>query len=124
MGHFSRLVKPLLMNPFFAEAGLWWEAGAYRRVALTLKQSVVGRDLAIKLPSQYAPKALSVRNVAHADTWYHTDENSVVEDLALSDMGETPVAFAQVGSGRLGYVGDVNAEEGSDAIIIAMCGLL
>ncbi len=124
MGQFSSFVKPLLMKPFFAKAGLWWEAGAYRRVTLMLKQRVVGRDLAMKLPLQYAPKPLSARNVAHADAWYHTDENSVVEDLALDNMGETPVAFAHVGSGWLGYVGDVNAEEDSDDIILAMCGLL
>jgi len=78
----------------------------------------------VKLPSRYGPKAQSVQNVAHADIWYHTDEISAVEDLGLDDMGETPVAFARTGNGRLGYVGDVNGEENSDSIVLAMCGIL
>lgn len=32
------------------------------------------------------------------------------------------VALAKIGNGKLGYVGDVNGEEGSDAVVLAMCG--
>ncbi|KAK0717701.1 hypothetical protein B0T26DRAFT_645480, partial [Lasiosphaeria miniovina] len=125
MGDFSSFVKPLLMKQFFAKAGLFWNQSSYRRAALALKPSTMGPDLAVKLPSWYGPKAVSVQNnVAHGDIWYHADEISAVKDLGLDDMGETPVAFARVGNGRLGYVGDVNAEEDSDTIILAMCGVL
>jgi hypothetical protein len=39
------------------------------------------------------------------------------------DMEQTPVAYKKVGKGRVAYVGDVNAEEGSARVILAMCGL-
>lgn len=84
---------------------------------------MVGQDMALKLPLRYGPEALNVKNVAHADTWYYTDENSAVQDLGLDDMGETLVAFIRIGIGRLGYIGDVNAEEDSDSIILGMFGL-
>ncbi|KAK3369417.1 hypothetical protein B0T24DRAFT_632538 [Lasiosphaeria ovina] len=124
MGDFSSFVKPLLVKQFFAKAGLWWDTGSYRRATLALKPSIMGPDLAVKLPRRYGPKALNVQNVAHGDIWYHTDEISAVKDLGLDDIGETPVAFARIGNGRLGYVGDVNAEEDSGTIILAMCGVL
>lgn len=97
MGDLSSFAKPLRIKAFFAKAGLWWEGGSYRRAVLTPKPSVVGRDLAPRLPLRYGPKALNVKNVTHADTWYQTDENLAVEDLGLDDMGETLVAFARIG---------------------------
>ncbi|KAK4118040.1 hypothetical protein N657DRAFT_443257 [Parathielavia appendiculata] len=128
MGHFPSYIKPASIKPFFAKAGLQWEAGSYHRTTLVLNREVVANDLATKLPPQYSQKALFVKNVAPANAWYHTDESSVVESRVFAPtsaniMGETAVAFASVGHGKLGYVGDVNAEEGSDVVILAMCGL-
>lgn len=56
-----------------------------------------------------------------------TDEESVIESAVFPPtsakvLGESPVTFAYVEDGKLGYVG--NAEEGSDYVILAMCGLL
>ena len=39
------------------------------------------------------------------------------------DLLETPVALDPVGSGRLGYVGDVNGEEETDLVILEILGL-
>lgn len=36
-------------------------------------------------------------------------------------MWEAAIAFAQVGDGKVGYVGDVNRERETDAAIVAMC---
>ncbi|KAF4311390.1 hypothetical protein GTA08_BOTSDO13129 [Botryosphaeria dothidea] len=36
---------------------------------------------------------------------------------------QTPAAWAKVGKGWIGYIGDVNGEEATDLIILAMCGL-
>jgi len=133
MGHFPSFVRPNDMKPFFARAGLSWEAGSYHRMTLALNRAsvdaAVGADVAEKLPSSYSQKAVFVRNVAPADTWYKPTEDSVVESVIFysSSSGippETAVALAEVGAGKLGYVGDVNAEEGSNAVILAMCGLL
>jgi len=55
-----------------------------------------------------------VKNVEESAVWY--------AETGFSN--EAAVVFANVGSGKLGYVGDVNAEEGSDVVILAMCGLL
>lgn len=46
--------------------------------------------------------------------WYTESETS----------DEATVVFAKVGLGRLGYIGDVNGEESSDTVVLAMCGLL
>jgi hypothetical protein len=48
----------------------------------------------------------------------------VFASTAVSNMGDTSVALAKVGKGKLGYVGDVNAEDGSDSAVLALCGLL
>ena len=43
---------------------------------------------------------------------------------SVHKLDESPVFLAKVGDGKLGYVGDVNAEEESNLVILAMCGLL
>lgn len=129
MGHFPSFVKPLRIKPFFLKAGLRWERGSYHRTTLVLNRTAVDGSLAAKLPQQYSQKAVYVQNVASEDAWYITDEESVIESAVFPPtsakvLGESPVTFASVGDGKLGYVGDVNAEEGSDYVILAMCGLL
>ncbi|KAL2888495.1 triacylglycerol lipase [Ceratocystis lukuohia] len=128
MGHFSSYVRPLEMKPFFMKAGLPWEAGSYYRTTHFLNRDVVTGDLATKLPPQYSQKALFVKNVESAHALYQTSDDSVVESRVFAPrsakvVGEAAVAFADIGCGKLGYLGDVNAEEESDAVILAMCGL-
>ncbi|KAI1751922.1 hypothetical protein F4782DRAFT_172809 [Xylaria castorea] len=128
MGHFSNFVTPPAMKQFFAKAGVQWESGSYHRTTVVLNQTAVGHSLATTLPPRYSQKALFVNNVAHVDAWYRTDENSVVESMVFAPtstntVGEAPVALTHVGDGKLGYLGDVNAEKDSDAVILAMCGL-
>jgi hypothetical protein len=119
MGHFSSYVNFLDIKPFFAKAGLPWEVGAYLRAKVTLNEDTVGIDLEPSLPECYSQKALFLKNVEDAAAWYYPSEDEVIESL----MTQTPVALAKVGEGKLGYVGDVNKEEGSDAVVLAMCGL-
>lgn len=38
--------------------------------------------------------------------------------------GEAAVALASVGQGKLGYMGDVNAEVESTTVLLGLCGLL
>lgn len=120
MGSFASFVQPLDMKPFFSKAGLPWEAGGYSRTTIVLNRDAVGRNLATQLPREFSQKGLGVKNVASSDIWYRSDD-----DVAMwaNAPGETTVAFANVGQGHLGYVGDVNNEKGSDAAILAMCGL-
>lgn len=39
------------------------------------------------------------------------------------DCTQAPVAFARVGAGRVGYVGDVDDESETGALVLRMCGL-
>ncbi|UNI16723.1 hypothetical protein JDV02_003135 [Purpureocillium takamizusanense] len=128
MGNFPSFVRPDIMKSFFARAGLSWEAGSYHRTTLILNRDAAGFNSATALSPRFSQKALFVRNVANSEAWYKTDECSIVESLVFAPtstntVGETAVALARVGDGNLGYVGDVNIEEGSVAVILAMCGL-
>ncbi|KAK7429437.1 hypothetical protein QQZ08_004029 [Neonectria magnoliae] len=128
MGHFPSFVLPANIEPFFAKAGLPWASGPYHRTTLQLNRDATGYNPAANLASEYSQKALYVKNVALSDSLYVTDEDSRIESSVfgpdkVNTPGETPVAFTRVGNGKLGYLGDVNAEEGSDTVILAMCGL-
>ncbi|KAL6898553.1 ribonuclease H-like protein [Trichoderma evansii] len=128
MGHFPCFVKPLSIKPFFAKAGLEWEQGSYQRTTLVLNPQAVGVDLASKLLPEYSQKAVFLNNVKSLDALYVTNEDSVLESLVFQAdnahvPGESPVLLACVGKGKLGYIGDVNGEDGSEAAVIALCGL-
>jgi hypothetical protein len=129
MGLFPSFVQPDSVKPFFSRAGRPWGVGSYHRATLALNESAVSVANAQKLPQRYSQKAVFVNNVAPEDMWYKTDDNSEVQSMVFPSTsekvaGETAVALAKVGEGKLGYVGDVNAEDGSNAVVLAMCGLL
>ncbi|OAA41342.1 hypothetical protein NOR_05420 [Metarhizium rileyi] len=129
MGLFPSFVQRDSVKPFFSRAGLQWEVGCYHRTTLALNQSAVGVANAQKLPKRYSQKAVFVNNVAPEDMWYKTDDDSVIQSMVFPPTsgqvaGGTAVALAKVGEGKLGYVGDVNAEDGSNAVVLAMCRLL
>ncbi|KAH6649480.1 hypothetical protein F5144DRAFT_607639 [Chaetomium tenue] len=113
-GCFSSMVTQGQFNRFFARLGLPWQRGSYQRESVELRPQVVGDRLAARLPSSYSQKALFVANVESSEVWYAERETS----------NEAAVVFSKVGAGKLGYVGDVNGEEGSEAVVLAMCGLL
>ena len=96
---------------------------------MALNQAAVDVANVQKLPQRYSQKAVFVNNVAPEDMWYKTDDDSEVQSMVFPPTSakvarETAVALAKVGEGKLGYVGDVNAEDGSNAVVLAMCGLL
>ncbi|KAF7301006.1 Triacylglycerol lipase [Mycena indigotica] len=128
MGHFSSFVKPDNIKPFFAKAGLSWERGSYHRTTTTLNRTNAG-PMADKLPASYSQKALSVSKVDPAHVWYASTAESVVESHVFAPTSahtpsEAAVALAVVGDGKLAYLGDVNAEDGSNDAVLAMCGFL
>jgi ribonuclease HI len=113
-GCFSSMVNMGEFNRFFARLGLPWERGSYHRTTVSLRSGVVGDDLVSRLPSAYSVKAVFVENVARSAAWYSSSETS----------NEAAVVFAEVGLGKLGYIGDVNGEKTSEVVVLAMCGLL
>ncbi|KAK4098187.1 hypothetical protein N658DRAFT_561197 [Parathielavia hyrcaniae] len=115
MGCFSNMVNGGQFDRFFARLGLPWTHGcSYQRVTTKLRREAVGDRLADRLPSEYSQKALFVKSLDRSAAWYAEEETST----------EAAVAMAKVGAGKLGYVGDVNGEDGSNAAVLAMCGLL
>ncbi|KAI9696608.1 MAG: hypothetical protein M1836_005627 [Candelina mexicana] len=115
---FSSFVRPNdLTNWFRASWDLPWQSGGYHRT--TLDQA--------GLPENYSQKAVFLKNVTNDTAVYLPSRNSRTESHVFSpeplDCQQTPVVFAEVGEGWLGYIGDVNNESGSQAVVLAMCGL-
>jgi ribonuclease HI len=113
-GCFSSMVSAGQFDRFFARLGLPWERGSYHRMTVSLRPSAVDVQLRSRLPTSYSQKAVFVKNVPPSAAWYAESASS----------GEVAVAFTQVGRGKLGYMGDANGEVESEAVVLAMCGLL
>lgn len=67
-----------------------------------------------RLALRYSQKAVTLSGVPAGDVIYSGQSRG--DD-------DTAVAFGKVGKGYLGYVGDVNAEDESTDVVLAMCGL-
>jgi hypothetical protein len=113
-GYFTCFVNWFDPHGFFRRWDLPWEFASYTRETVYVNLHVQQIDK-VGLPAAYNNKALFLKNVSRNAALYHPLEDH--------NRTETSVAFAAVGKGRLGYVGDVNGEEGTNAIIVAMCGL-
>ena len=63
-------------------------------------------------------------NVLHEDSIYSPSPESRTQSHVFAaepvEQNQTPVAFAKIGDGCVGYIGDVNNETGSQAVILAM----
>jgi hypothetical protein len=80
---------------------------------------------ASELPSEYSQKAVHLTNVNNEAAWYLPTDDSFVESIVPIPgraviPSETPIAFSKLGEGRIGYIGGVNAEEGSSKVVLAM----
>ncbi|KAK0746074.1 hypothetical protein B0T18DRAFT_438143 [Schizothecium vesticola] len=113
-GFFNSMVHVDEFRCFFAKLGLPWTRGSYHRTTVSMRRGVIGDPLASRLPTSYSQKAVFVKNIDRSAAWYAEHESS----------DEAAVAFARVGQGMLGYIGDVNGEEMSTSVVMAMCGLL
>lgn len=129
MGLFSSFTRPPDFGPFFHRAGLPYEHAEYHRTTVILNQdSSVPHVARPFLWSSYSQKAVFLKNVPAADAWYAPNEDSVIESHVfeqdkIRNLDEVPVVFATVENGKLGYVGDVNGEQESHPVVLAMCGL-
>ncbi|OCL03325.1 hypothetical protein AOQ84DRAFT_400730 [Glonium stellatum] len=113
---FSSFISPADMNAFFRRHfDLPWESGDYHRTTLHLKPS-------------YSQKAVFLKNVGQTAALYLPSEQSKTENRVFSaepirGREQTPVAWKRISEGWIGYIGDVNGEEGNDGVILGMCGL-
>jgi len=127
--HFSSFVRPLDLDHWFrASWDLPWQSGDYHRTTVNLNSDCrVPRLNQAGLPEEYSQKAIFLKNVAKDAAVYLPSGNSRVDSAVFPadpvDCEQTPVVFAKIGEGWLGYVGDVNNESESQAVVLAMCGL-
>jgi hypothetical protein len=127
-GHFSGFIRPTDLDRHFRSPwNLPWQFGDYHRTTVYLNQRVQ-QVSKLALPAEYSQKAVFLKNVAPDAALYLPSMDSVTESHVfpsepVKNREQTPVAFTAVEEGWLGYVGDVNAETESDAVILAMCGL-
>ena len=116
---------------FFQRWGLSWDAGDYHRTTVGLNPAGVPHPLSVTaLFPSFSMKALHLKNVSpECSVYYPTPESRIESHVFPPDKirpeqaTQTPAAFAPVGRGFLGYIGDVNGEQGSTRLIIEMCGV-
>lgn len=127
-GVFSSLIRPPDFDRYFEKSwSLPWKYGSYHRTTVHLNTSSFGRPES-GLPLSYSQKAVNVKNIASVSAWYLPGEDSVVESRVfdadpIADKTQAPVVFLKVGKGYLGYTGDVNAEEETAVVVLAMLRL-
>ncbi|KAL7787953.1 hypothetical protein V8C37DRAFT_389147 [Trichoderma ceciliae] len=106
-----------------------WEFGSYHRTTLSLNSQAVSSTLKGILPASYSQKALYIYGMQQCEAWYLPTKDSVVEECVpiprpIADFNESPVVFARCGNGHVGFIGDVQPEEGTILAMLAMMGLL
>lgn len=127
MGLFSSFTRSPNIKTLFSRFDLPWESGSYHRSTFKLNREMTHFEKS-GLAASYSQKALHLANVTYDDAVYLPGDESVIESNVfgprrVTDRTETPAAFAKVGEGKIGYVGDVNNEDETTPMILGMCGL-
>ncbi|KAK0950160.1 hypothetical protein LTR91_025874 [Friedmanniomyces endolithicus] len=80
------------------------------------------------LVPSYSQKALHLANVERGDVVYLPSAASRTRSMVFAphavDTAQTPAVLGACGRGKVGYTGDVNHEEPTNLVVLAMCGLL
>jgi hypothetical protein len=128
--HFPHFTTRDVFDKFFGSAfGLSWLRGDYHRTDFQFNPSstLPANVASASLPAPFSMKVLHVTNarpeekifvpVPEATTQSHVFPPSHV------DQAQAAIVGAKVGDGYVAYVGDVNGEEGSNKVILSLCGL-
>ena len=127
---FSSFVRPPDLNAIFRAFELDWSFGDYHRTTFSLNQASTALgmlgDNAGGLEAAYSMKSVHLKGVPNEAKLNVPTEESQVESLVfpprLVDTVQSPAVYARCGKGRIGFIGDVNKEEGSRRLILAMLG--
>ncbi|KAL2059989.1 hypothetical protein VTL71DRAFT_9811 [Oculimacula yallundae] len=128
--HFPNFVTDVMFeNLFKGSFGLGWKRGNYQRGTFevntfyTLPRGVASSSL----PSAYSMKALHVRDAKLQERIFVPVAGSKTQSMVFApsdvDRSQAAIVGARIGNGYLAYVGDVNGEEESDRVILALCGI-
>ncbi|CZT25083.1 uncharacterized protein RCC_10812 [Ramularia collo-cygni] len=126
-GHFASFASPPNMNAFFAAFSLPWKSGDYHRTEVYLNGSMQQLNHTGLTP-RFSQKALNLANVSGNDALYLPSASSRIQSMVfapelIEDLTQTPAAFGSCGEGKVGYIGDVNWEDETTGVLMAMCGL-
>ncbi|PYH75798.1 hypothetical protein BO82DRAFT_359734 [Aspergillus uvarum CBS 121591] len=127
--HFPNFTPMDKFRRFFEAFGLAWENGDYHRTTFQLNPSALLPESieTASLPRPYSMKALHVKNAKRQEKIFVPIEGAVTQSLVFPpnyvNQAQAAVAGARLGWGYLIYCGDVNGEDGSNQLILALCGV-
>lgn len=129
-GAFSFFMDKDELETFFRVSwGLPWTVGSCHRTTFSQnpRNDLVSRNPS--LPASYSMKALHLGGFKPEMAVYMPTKDSHLESIVfasepITDLSSAPIVFTTIGRGRLGYVGDINSEDSSTSVILAMLDLL
>ena len=128
---FSSFCRPRDMENLFTRFGFQWKSGDYHRTTFALNKdfrALFGDQLHSTLESSYCAKALHVKHVPYKARIYSPTQESRTQSHVFPaghvDKAQSPAVLTRCGKGWFGYLGDVNNEEGSQALLMAMIGAI
>ncbi len=129
--NFSSFCRPPDLNRFLARFGFQWKCGDYQRTTFAVNiafKHIFGASAFSELETSCSMKALHVANVPCDDRIYGPTSMSRTESRVFPaesvDQSQSPAALGRCGEGYLGYLGDVNNEECSQALLMVMISTL
>lgn len=124
---FSGFARPPQLNAFYTRMGLPWRVGDYHRTTFYRNPAftaIFGPQLHTSLEDSYSMKTLHLQHVTPAARIYVPEASSRIQSMVFApaevDLQQCPAVFSPYGKGYLGYIGDVNNEEGSQKLLAAM----
>jgi hypothetical protein len=127
---FASFISWTEFGRFFNKWGLPWTRGDYTRMTFVLNPSIHQLSShSANLAMSYSMKALHLTGVEAEDILYvpvedeGSDPDSDWDVEPVFPPSNVPVAYTRIGHGFLGYVGDVNGEEESTSVVLAMLRL-
>lgn len=122
--HFSGHASTDKMAALFSDFALPWRPDAYYRATFELNAAMTSIRKTGLAP-RYSQKAIHLTDVQHEDTLYlpSSRPRSLAFDPSDDYLRHTPVALGSFGEGKVGYMGDINAEVDSENVLLALLGL-
>lgn len=125
--NFSSFCRPNDLNQFFSRFGFQWKSGDYQRTTFALNiafKHVFAASAFSELAPSCSMKALHLANVSSNDRIYGPTGTSRLESMVFPaesvDQSQSPAVLGRCSEGYLGYLGDVNNEECSQALLMVM----
>ncbi|MCJ1459079.1 hypothetical protein MMC28_009456 [Mycoblastus sanguinarius] len=124
---FSNHISPPNFARMFRNMQLPWGFGDYYRADFLLNptfESIFGSQMFVTLKKSYSMKTVHLQNVPAEARIYLPKDKSYTQSMASSpsktDTTQCPAVLQKHGEGFVGFIGDVNNENGSQALMMAM----